>query len=115
MSDQGDAASPWRNDGVTVVCRACGVTLAPSGRREFCSDACRQAAWRRRHAAPLQPPGLPAKAPRRPVSVYVCPECEARYLGEQYCPDCNTFCQTAGVGGRCPCCDEPVAYDELVR
>ncbi|MDA8395013.1 MAG: hypothetical protein M0T72_07195 [Candidatus Dormibacteraeota bacterium] len=49
------------------------------------------------------------------MSVYVCPECEARYLGEQYCPDCNTFCQTAGVGGRCPCCDEPVAYDELVR
>jgi predicted nucleic acid-binding Zn ribbon protein len=115
MTGQVGTASPSRNGGVTVACAACGEPMAPSARRRFCSEACRQSAWRRRHAAPLQPPALPPQEPRRPVSVYICPECETRYLGEQWCPDCHRFCRGAGVGGHCPCCDEPVAYDELVR
>lgn len=108
------AASPSRNGTVTVGCRVCEAPLPPGrGSRLYCSEACRQAAWRRRHTATLQPPKLAPKQPRRPVSVYICPDCEARYLGEQYCADCHRFCRAAGVGGYCPCCGEPVAYDEL--
>lgn len=41
---------PSRNDDVTLLtCPVCGSSFAASGRRRHCSDACRQAAWRRRH------------------------------------------------------------------
>ena len=109
-------ATPPSNGNVTVSCLVCGAAL-PTGRqsRRYCSESCRQAAWRRRHATSLEPPSLPEKQLRRPASVYICPDCGARYLGEQYCQECHTFCQGAGVGGFCPCCDEPVAYQELTR
>jgi hypothetical protein len=45
--------------------------------------------------------------------IYECPDCEARYLDERRCPDCNMFCRRIGAGGTCPHCDEPVALDEL--
>jgi hypothetical protein len=105
---------PSRDDGVTVagaVCPVCGAPFRPAGRRRFCSAACRQAAWRRRHPAP--PPPAPAPAPRA-AAVYECPACGARLLGEQRCPDCNRFCRRVGPGGRCPHCDEPVAVADLV-
>jgi predicted nucleic acid-binding Zn ribbon protein len=105
---------PSRNDGVTMrTCPVCGGGFAPAGRRRWCSDACRQAAHRRRHQpqAPVEP--LPPPRPRRPSTLYACPTCDQRYLGEQRCPDCNIFCQRVGYGGHCPCCDEPVAHDEL--
>jgi len=50
---------------------------------------------------------------RRDVTVYACPGCDARYLGEQYCLECGTFCTRVGVGGPCPHCGEPVAVDDL--
>jgi len=107
------ARSPSRNDGVTISCPCCGRNFTPIGRRRFCSDACRQAAWRRRHQppTPAQPP--PPARPRRAGTVYACPTCDARYLGEQRCPDCNIFCHRVGFGGYCPSCDEPVAHHEL--
>ena len=55
-----------RND--TAACPACGQPFTRAGRRRWCSDACRQAAWRRRHpamsgaAAPPRP-GPPATTP----------------------------------------------------
>ena len=70
------AERPWRNDGVTMTCGVCGRTFVPSGRRRFCSDACRQTAWRRRQPALL--PVLPTRAPR-PATVYECPSCENRW------------------------------------
>ncbi|MDQ3700279.1 MAG: hypothetical protein M3442_05090 [Chloroflexota bacterium] len=114
--------SPYRNDGVTipavpappaltVPCPRCGRPFVPVGRQRFCSSACRQAAWRRRHPAPL--PALAARTPR-PATVYECPACGTRYLGEQRCPDCNVFCRRLGAGGRCPHCDEPVALVDLL-
>ena len=47
-------AIPVRYDSVTMICR-CGNEFSPSGRRRYCSDACKQKAWRSRHAAPPIP------------------------------------------------------------
>jgi hypothetical protein len=99
------------NDGLTIGCPICGTPFAPSGRRRYCSDTCRQAAWRRRH--PSSVPATPSTSPR-PSTVYACPVCDARYLGEQRCSDCNTFARRVGPGGLCPHCDEPVAVSDLL-
>lgn len=104
-----------RND-TGVVCAVCGRRFTATGRRLWCSDACRQAAWRRRHPTPAgeetELPG-PSRSPRD-VTVYECPTCEARYIGQQRCDDCGTFCRRIGPGGTCPHCDEPVATDDLI-
>jgi hypothetical protein len=124
-------AFPSRNDGVTMagaVCPVCGAPFRPVGRRRFCSDACRQAAWRGRHpgsglsgGGALAPPqaGSPAPASRQAqgapsATVYECPSCGVRYLDEQRCPDCHLFCRRVGPGGRCPHCEEPVALGDLI-
>ena len=59
----------------TTICAQCGSSFTPVGRRRWCSDACRQSAWRRRRAAPR--PTQPAKID----TVYECPQCQTRYLG----------------------------------
>lgn len=51
----------------------------------------------------------------RADTVYQCPACDARYLGEQRCDECNTWCRRLGPGGPCPCCDEPVAITDLLN
>jgi len=109
------AASPPRNDNrndTAVTCPACGQPFTPAGRRRWCSDACRQAAWRQRHPAP-DPAARPAPPPARAATIYQCPECDQRYLGQQRCQDCATFCRRVGPGGPCPHCDEPVAVKDL--
>lgn len=88
--------------------RECQRLLRP--RQRYCSGACRQAAFRQRHATPPPPP---VKLPRHFI-VYECPECEQRYLGERRCPDCNLFTRRIGVGDACPHCGEPVAVTDLV-
>jgi hypothetical protein len=102
----------WRNDDeTTTACAACGRALQRVGRQRFCGAACRQSAWRRRHPAPL--PTIPPRSPR-PSTVYECPACGARSLGEHYCADCRCFCRRIGPGGLCPACDEPVAIADLL-
>ncbi len=104
-----------RNDGRRVVsrtCAMCGDTFIPHGRRRFCDDACRQAAWRQRNPASVLPPP-PRDVPRSSV-IYECPQCEARFLGDQRCGDCGVFCRRVGPGGPCPHCDEPVALADLL-
>ena len=96
------------NDDATKTCGVCRAAFKPRGRQTWCSDACRQAAWRRRTAAPR--PALPA----RPDTIYECPACEARYLGEQRCADCNTWCRRLGAGGACPHCDELVVVSDII-
>jgi hypothetical protein len=72
--------APSRNDDRTIACPACGHGFHPCGRRRFCSDSCRQAAWRARQpVTPVIP--LPPRSPR-PATIYECPSCETRYLGE---------------------------------
>jgi len=101
-----------RDDGVTIACGVCGTEFVPVGRKRFCKPACRQAAWRERHPVPLPP--LPSRAPRL-ATVYECPECAARYLGEQRCEQCSVFCRRIGPGGPCPHCDEPIALADLLE
>ena len=106
---------PSRNGSVTATCGVCGGPL-PAGRaRAWCSDACRQAAWRRRHQPIVASPALPATQPRKPATVYECADCGRRLLGEQHCTDCGTFMHRIGPGGTCPSCDEPIAFSELAR
>ncbi len=102
---------PWRNDSETTRCARCGTAFQAVGRQRFCGAACRQAAWRRRHAQPL--PAIPTRVPRL-ATVYSCPECETRYLGTQRCDQCGVFCKRVGPGGPCPHCDEPVAIADLI-
>jgi predicted nucleic acid-binding Zn ribbon protein len=91
----------------TTACPVCGTDFEPEGRQRFCSTGCRKTAWRRTRRAPIEP------VVARVDTVYVCPECDARYLGSQRCDDCNTWCRRLGPGGLCPCCDEPVAISDL--
>ena len=98
--------NPVRDDTATA-CPICGARYAPQGRQRFCSTTCRQTSWRRARRAPTEP------VVARTDTVYQCPSCEARYLGEQRCDECNTWCRRLGPGGLCPCCDEPVAINDL--
>ena len=98
----------------TLACPVCQQPFPPAGRRRFCSDACRKTAWRRRHQPTDTAVAVPSGRPRRPLTVYACPSCDARYLGEQRCGDCGVFCNRVGLGGTCPHCDEPVAVADLI-
>ena len=104
---------PLRNDGVTLACPACGATVPASGRRRFCSPGCRQAAWRRQHQPTVSKVTPPAGSPLNAFTVYECPSCEVRLLGQQRCPDCHLWARRLGPGGLCPHCDEPVTLADL--
>ena len=98
-----------------MTCPVCQSYFSPSGRRRFCSDGCRRLAWKRQHQAPPVPIVVPPPGqPRRPLTVYECGACGTRLLGAQRC-DCGTFMHRIGRGGLCPCCDEPVAVEELLQ
>lgn len=101
------------------LCPVCQTGTVPP-RARYCSDACKQRAYRLRRAA-VVPPDLArcdAKPRRRqaltPHTVYECPSCETRLLGEQRCPDCHVFCRRLGLGGPCPHCDEPVLLADIL-
>ena len=99
------------------ACLACQTPLpAARGRQAYCDQACRQAAYRRRHAAPTTTltAVLPPARSRRADTVYACPDCQTRYLGQQRCDDCNTFAVRLGPGGACPDCDALITVQELL-
>ncbi len=95
-------------DDTATTCAVCGRSYTRRGRQQWCSTECRQTAWRRRRAIPTTPQ-VPAKA----TTVYECDDCDTRYLGEQRCEDCNTWCRRISAGGLCPHCDEPVAITDI--
>jgi hypothetical protein len=106
------AAQPRRS------CPACQAALT-SARARYCSDACKQRAYRLRQTDnPVDLDALTADLRSRRAlvarTVYECPSCDARFLGEQRCPDCHVFCRRIGVGGPCPHCDDPVTLAELL-
>ena len=100
-----------RDDGVTTppaaTCPSCGTSFRRNGRRRFCSAACRQANYRAQRQTPAPPPR------HCTTSVYECPVCSQRYLGEQRCTDCNVFCRRLGAGGECPHCGDPVTITDI--
>ena len=106
--------APWRNESVTVGCGMCGLPLSSQLRR-WCSDACRQAAYRRRHQPAPEPAELPPAYAGIATTVYECDDCGERFVGTQRCETCNRFARRVGAGGHCPSCDEPVAVNELVE
>ena len=106
--------TPSCHDAVTMSCPLCQHPFTPVGRRKFCSDACRSAAYRRRRDARPASLAIPKSQPRRPITVYECDTCGERALGEQRCDTCNTWMRRIGLGGSCPRCDEPVAVADLV-
>jgi hypothetical protein len=101
-------STPLRYDSVTISCPVCDRPFPAQGRRRYCSDACKQKAWRAQQARPATPRVAPAD------TVYVCPECETRYLGERRCPDCNLFTRSLGPGASCPHCDEPIVISDII-
>jgi hypothetical protein len=100
-------------------CPVCRATLT-SARARYCSDACKQRAYRQRQTGDtiVDLDALAADLRRRRLlvahTVYECPTCEARLLGEQRCPDCHVFCRRLGLGGPCSHCDDPVTLAELL-
>ena len=99
-----------------LVCRAC----LPSRRARYCSDACRQRAYRLRQVdlTVTDTASLVAELKRRTEllahRLFECPACGEHYLGEQRCADCNRFCRLLGLGGACPSCEQPILLAELL-
>lgn len=91
---------------------ACGrPILGARADARYCSARCRQRAYRARRARVDE--GARIRAPRA-QTIYECPGCSERRLGEQRCEDCGIFCRRIGPGGACPHCDEPVLISDLV-
>jgi hypothetical protein len=101
------------------ACPICQTAALPS-RARYCSDACKQRAYRLRRAVvmPIDRARLAAEPRRRQAlvahTVYECPTCETRLLGTQRCPDCHVFCRRLGLGGLCSHCDEPVLLADIL-
>jgi hypothetical protein len=106
--------APWRDDTVTITCPVCQQPFTRQGKRQWCSPACKAAAWRRRRQGTPPRTVLAPTRPRRPITVYECEACAARAVGQQRCQDCGAFMRKLGLGGPCPHCDGPVAVTELL-
>jgi hypothetical protein len=116
--------NPSRQPSRTVhssrTCLICSAALSPSQQR-YCTRACQQQAYRLRqhHPARLDLVLVRAELKRRrqltEYTVYECPECETRSVGEQRCADCNTFARAVGLGGHCPDCDAVVLLSDLLE
>ena len=106
--------SPLRGEPAAASCPVCATSFAPAANQRYCSKACRDTAWRRRHQAPPPAVAVPAATPRGAFTVYECSGCGTRSLGSQRCEDCGSFMRRVGIGGRCPHCDEAIALDELL-
>jgi len=115
----GDGSGDGSN-GSGRACPACGAPL-PSRRARFCSGKCRMRAHRLRHqpALVVDIDVLTSELRRWPqlvaTSVYECPSCQERYLGQRRCPDCNLFNRNLGLGGICEGCDQPIVLAELLH
>jgi ribosomal protein L32 len=117
MRDVASNGSTRANDAPT--CLVCGQPRS-NPRGLYCSAACRQHAFRLRHAAlPAVDHGhLRTELRRRSMlqahTNYECSSCGEQLLGERRCPDCHVFTRAVGLGGRCPDCDAPILLADLL-
>lgn len=106
-------------DGLARACPVCAGSL-PSTRARYCSEACKQRAYRLRQGdttatdAVAQAVELKRLRTLMAHTIYECPVCGERALGVQRCPDCHRFGRALGLGGACPHCDEPILSAELL-
>jgi predicted nucleic acid-binding Zn ribbon protein len=111
---------PSRTAHPSRTCLVCGAALGPSQQR-YCKRACQQLAYRLRHhqASRLDLVSVRAELKRRRQltehTVYECPSCETRSVGEQRCAECNTFGRAIGLGGHCPDCEAIVLLTDLLE
>jgi hypothetical protein len=100
-------------------CPLCGRPR-PSPRSTYCTDACRQRAFRLRRAvaATIDTDQLRAELRQRgglvAHTLYECGRCGERLVGERRCPDCGVFGRALGLGGRCAECDAPLLLADLL-
>ena len=47
-------------------------------------------------------------------TVYECPSCQERFLGERRCPECHLFTRSLGLGGSCPECETAILLADLL-
>ena len=116
--------SRYGSGGTDVPAQGCPTCHGPvpSTRARYCSAACKQRAYRDRRptmpsratVAATQARPSERQASRVARTIYECPACTTRYLGERRCPDCNRFCRSLGPGGACPGCDEPILLADLL-
>jgi len=112
--DTGTKADPSRDDTGTRTCPVCQRPFTATGRQAYCGSPCRKTAFRRRHQQPLAAVTVPPARPRRDFTIYECPSCEDRLLGDQRCSTCGIFARRVDIGGPCPHCDQPVALNDLL-
>jgi hypothetical protein len=106
---------PSRNDiETTSACPVCAAAFTPIRRQRYCTPACRQAARRARHRDPRPAVVVAPTTHRPPITVYQCPACDTRQLGQQWCHDCHRPRMRVDLGGLCPHCDEPVAISDIL-
>ena len=115
--------SRYPSPSLSVVSRACPVCggTPRSSRSVYCEKAaCKQRAYRLRHQpqATVDPAVLRKQLKRlgRLVAhtVYECPSCSERFLGERRCPECHLFARSLGLGGSCPDCDTAILLADLL-
>jgi hypothetical protein len=100
-------------------CPVCGAGV-PSTRAMYCSVACKQRAFRRRHQRPVigelavVHQQLERQRQRVAHTIYECPRCEERYVGERRCSACQLYCKALGLGGQCEECDHIMLLAELL-
>ena len=104
--------APRNGSGLERTCQTCGRRYQSVRPSRYCSDACRQRAFRQRHAQP-QPPTR-RHLPRELDVLYECGDCGERYLNQRRCDDCSRFCRRLGPAVLCPSCDEPILLTELL-
>jgi hypothetical protein len=105
----------------TRACPVCGATPR-SSRSVYCEKAaCKQRAYRLRHQsqAPVDTAVLRKQLQRKSLlvdhTVYECPSCQERFLGERRCPDCHLFARAVGLGGSCPDCETVILLADLLE
>lgn len=100
-------------------CLVCGRALS-SSRARYCSHAHQQHAFRLRHQTTKLPDlqrlrqDLQRRGAVAAQTIYECPNCGERLVGERRCPDCHLFNRAIGLGGQCPECDTPVLLVDLL-
>ena len=102
------------------ACPVCGGTTRTS-RSIYCGKAaCKQRAYRLRHQsqATLDPAVVRKQLQRLGQlvahTVYECPSCSERFLGERRCPECHLFTRSLGLGGNCPDCETAILLADLL-